>query len=418
MKAFRLSLRILLCTGLLFFAAGAFAKDLDSGVWDLTSQIEGKLDTPKSPTNRLALVVVDFTDLNGKSTQIGKLMAEELTTRFTKSSKVQVIERRLLKKIIDENKLALSGVVDEDTAMQIGKVVGAAIICSGTVTELYDRIRVNARVIKADTGELISTAETEIQDKTLDSLREKDLHKPVKPVRRSEESAPRRINSIGSVQLPRTIPDGAIASRVVVYDGGMDAGTSIGFFGSLSIGVSENLDGLLGNRDINPYIPSLSIKFNLINDINSFNLAVGYDEFAYGNKAVFTNTVLSNGSVPGLPLTIQGFYLVTGWSFSLFGEADEWGVGVRFPVLPVEAIGLANTSLFAGAAVGMTRYFVLGVGVENIYIGEPENDITGTFQFSFIPINDIDITIAVQVLPFAATPTINRILSFGYEYAF
>jgi len=101
-------------------------------------------------------------DLQGNVTDFGRFLAEELITRLYQTKKFKVIERQLLNKIIAEQKLSLTGMVDPTSAKQLGKLLGVDAICSGTITDLAQSLRVNARLISTETGEIFAVASTEV----------------------------------------------------------------------------------------------------------------------------------------------------------------------------------------------------------------------------------------------------------------
>ncbi len=74
-----------------------------------------------------------------------------------------MIERQLLNRIITEQKLSLTGVIDPSSARQLGKILGVDAIVSGTITDLSKKLRINARLISTETGEIFAVAATEIQ---------------------------------------------------------------------------------------------------------------------------------------------------------------------------------------------------------------------------------------------------------------
>jgi hypothetical protein len=67
-----------------------------------------------------------------------------------------VIERRLLEKIMEEQKLGVTGAIDPNSAAQLGKILGVKIIVSGTVTSLEGYTEINARLINVDTASIIA----------------------------------------------------------------------------------------------------------------------------------------------------------------------------------------------------------------------------------------------------------------------
>ena len=112
---------------------------LDEGLKDLAGQISLGLSEGKKRT----IAVVEFSDLDGKTTEFGKFISEELITRLFMLKKFQVVERQLLNKIIQEHKLNMVGVIDQSTAKELGKILGVDAICSGTITDLINSIKIN-----------------------------------------------------------------------------------------------------------------------------------------------------------------------------------------------------------------------------------------------------------------------------------
>lgn len=131
---------------------------LNKRVDELGQQIAAKMTAKQKTT----VAVVEFTDLQGNTTDFGRFLAEELITRLMETEKFRVIERQLLNKIIAEQKLSLTGVIDPASAKQLGKILGVEAIVAGTVTNLSQSLKVNARLISTETGEIFSVASAEI----------------------------------------------------------------------------------------------------------------------------------------------------------------------------------------------------------------------------------------------------------------
>jgi len=154
-KIFLTSLWVIVCS----YLPVTFAQTLDTGLQDLSNQISAGI----SESNKKKVAVVEFSDLDGKVTEFGKFLAEELITRLFASKKFNVVERQLLNKVIEEHKLNMSGLIDENTAKEIGKILGVDAICSGTITDLVNSVKVNARMIDTETGSIFAVASTKIE---------------------------------------------------------------------------------------------------------------------------------------------------------------------------------------------------------------------------------------------------------------
>ena len=132
--------------------------NLNEGLESLTKDIIFSLTKNK----KRKIAVIPFSNLNNRVTPFGKYVSEELTTRLFKTDKFQVIERNLLGKIMKEHKLNDSGLIDENSAKEIGKILGVDAITSGTVSDLGENIKINARIISTQTGSLLSVASAKI----------------------------------------------------------------------------------------------------------------------------------------------------------------------------------------------------------------------------------------------------------------
>jgi TolB-like protein len=131
---------------------------LDERLAELSKQITSKIEAGQKKT----IAIVEFTDLQGNVTDFGRYLAEELVTRLYDTEKFRVIERQMLNKVIAEQKLTLTGVVDSASAKQLGKILGVDAIVSGTITNLAESLKVNARLISTQTGEIFAVASTDI----------------------------------------------------------------------------------------------------------------------------------------------------------------------------------------------------------------------------------------------------------------
>ena len=131
---------------------------LENRIGELSKQISDGLTENQKRT----IAVVEFVDLRGNVTDFGRFVSEELITRLYQTKKFNVIERQLLNKVITEQKLSLTGMIDQSSAQKLGQVLGVDAIASGTVTDLGKTLRINARLIGTGTGQVFAVAATEI----------------------------------------------------------------------------------------------------------------------------------------------------------------------------------------------------------------------------------------------------------------
>jgi TolB-like protein len=122
-----------------------------------------------SDFKKTRIAVLDF-QIQGtgfETEDMGKIVAEWLITALVQEGRFDVIERRLLEKVLREQNLGASGVVDTQSASKLGKVLGARIVISGTVIKLSSLTEVNTRLIDVQTGSILAaekvTSETSMR---------------------------------------------------------------------------------------------------------------------------------------------------------------------------------------------------------------------------------------------------------------
>ena len=114
-----------------------------------TSQ-EKQRPQPARAQEQAALVVLTFDGPPGQKDFRGELLADLLTTHLGKQ--VSVVERQVLAKILAEQELHRSGLVNAEEAVRIGKLLGAKYLLAGRVFRLGDSDYVTMRVVSVETA--------------------------------------------------------------------------------------------------------------------------------------------------------------------------------------------------------------------------------------------------------------------------
>ena len=147
---------------LTYLLLGSAVINAQTGLEQRVSDLGQKISTGLTENQKRTIAVVEFADLRGNITDFGRFLAEELITKLYETRKFKVIERQLLNRVIAEQKLSLTGVVDPTSAQKLGKLLGVDAIASGTITDLGTSLRVNARLIDTSTAEIFAVASVEI----------------------------------------------------------------------------------------------------------------------------------------------------------------------------------------------------------------------------------------------------------------
>ena len=110
-----------------------------------------------------SIAVVDFADLQGNVTELGRFLAEEISTELVNAGKgFEVVDRLHLKAILKEHKLSASGLIDPTTVRELGKVAGVGVIVTGTVTPLGERVKISAKALSTQSAKVICSSRSSI----------------------------------------------------------------------------------------------------------------------------------------------------------------------------------------------------------------------------------------------------------------
>jgi len=106
------------------------------------------------------VAVLDFTSFmmgdGGAAVNLGKAITAMLVTEFSNRDGIQVIERAQLNDMLREQDLVLSGRVDESSAIEIGKMLGAQYVLLGQASSIVDNLRMDIRAVDVETSEIVA----------------------------------------------------------------------------------------------------------------------------------------------------------------------------------------------------------------------------------------------------------------------
>lgn len=123
------------------------------------------LESMKSPSSALpsdgwtspplTMWVMDL-KVQGYSLQEGqeRLLVSGITDQVLQHSRVRLVERALLDKVVEELKLGTSKLIDRRSALSLGKVLAARLILSGQMVYSGPQVQVSMRLIETETGQI------------------------------------------------------------------------------------------------------------------------------------------------------------------------------------------------------------------------------------------------------------------------
>jgi len=85
-------------------------------------------------------------------------LSDMFITSFSQDPSITVIERSRIQALMSEMELSLTGIVDESSAIELGKLLGANKMVMGSFMQLGSEIRIDARVVDVELGSVIPGA--------------------------------------------------------------------------------------------------------------------------------------------------------------------------------------------------------------------------------------------------------------------
>ncbi|MBN2516916.1 MAG: hypothetical protein JXC33_12900 [Deltaproteobacteria bacterium] len=101
---------------------------------------------------KIAIVDLDSQGDKAKSQESGKMAAQLLTAAFVQEGRFDVVERQALQKVIEEQQLGVSGLIDANTAVQLGRVIGATFIVTGAVISYPQGMDMVVKILETESA--------------------------------------------------------------------------------------------------------------------------------------------------------------------------------------------------------------------------------------------------------------------------
>lgn len=96
---------------------------------------------------------VDILEKGGLTARdgISTVMISQLTEHLNQSGRVQVVERIIMDRLLEELNLGTSELADPDTALKLGKIFAAKLVATGSLLHLPDSSLLSMRIIDSET---------------------------------------------------------------------------------------------------------------------------------------------------------------------------------------------------------------------------------------------------------------------------
>jgi TolB-like protein len=95
---------------------------------------------------------------------------EYLSSELSRSPEIMVVDRQRLKSVLDEQKLQDTGLTDSSKVLEVGKLLSAQYIITGSLSMSGEGLRIDARITSVSTGRMIGEKVTARSRKYLEKM--------------------------------------------------------------------------------------------------------------------------------------------------------------------------------------------------------------------------------------------------------
>ena len=118
-------------------------------------EINKKTDNDISKT--IAVLYFDNNSNDSKLDPLSKGLADMIISDLSNLDILRVVEREKIEEVLDEINRNSSDSFDSETQQKIGRLLGAEMILFGSYFELMNQFRIDAKIVKTETGEIIKS---------------------------------------------------------------------------------------------------------------------------------------------------------------------------------------------------------------------------------------------------------------------
>jgi TolB-like protein len=115
------------------------------------------------PAHPKRVAILYFDNNTGKTDfdGLGRGIAAMLITDLSKVPEIQLVERDRMQAVLDEQHLQQTSLFDPATAVKAGKLLGAEYLLTGAFSTVDPNMRIDTRVVRVETGEVVRTAKVQ-----------------------------------------------------------------------------------------------------------------------------------------------------------------------------------------------------------------------------------------------------------------
>jgi TolB-like protein len=123
----------------------------------------------------MAVMILPFTNETGDASldSMGRTLSDLVSAKLAPRKGFKLVERASMARVMGELKLGQTGAIDQASAIQLGRMLGANVIAFGSYSKMEGVAVLSTRLVKVETGEIIGGAVARGDMDKLDRMAEK-----------------------------------------------------------------------------------------------------------------------------------------------------------------------------------------------------------------------------------------------------
>ena len=134
--------------------------------------VAGTLHAQEPEKRVVAVVRFDNNTGDEHYDHLGRAMSSMMISDLSVIDRIQLVERERIEEVMAELDLQVSGRVDPETAVELGMIVGAEYMVFGSFVTVDPEMRLDTRVTRVETAEIVTTADVRGQNQSLFDLQQ------------------------------------------------------------------------------------------------------------------------------------------------------------------------------------------------------------------------------------------------------
>lgn len=136
--------------------------------------LAGSSASSQEPAKRVvAVVAYDNNSGDGRYDHLGRAFSSMMISDLSVIDRIDLVERERLEEVLGELDLQHSAYADPESAQDLGMIVGAEYLVTGAFITVDPEIRVDTRIDRVETSEIVTTAEVTGEQESLFDLQER-----------------------------------------------------------------------------------------------------------------------------------------------------------------------------------------------------------------------------------------------------